>query len=251
MRGGGGDVALLADGFCIINRQCFDSSAAAVAKTTAGEDADGVCAHRVDVFQDFLLRAITQGHHRYHRSDTDDNPQHGQQRTHFVRHNCLYRHFECFHKLIVIKRPGSFFFNPLHFAGRNIGIFRRIRNNLTVADFDDAVCVCRNARIVGDHNHGMPVFVQLMDDFHHIFTAGGIQCAGRLVGKDDFAAVHQSAGNRNTLLLTTGKLAGFVAFFILQAQIAQQFFRTFRALFAVHAHIHGRQGDVVPGGQRA
>ena len=55
LRGGGGDVALLADGFCVINRQCLDSSAAAVAKTTAGEDADGVCAHRVDVFQDFFV----------------------------------------------------------------------------------------------------------------------------------------------------------------------------------------------------
>ena len=93
--------------------------------------------------------------------------------------------------------------------------------------------------------------MQLLDDFNHVFAAGGIERAGRFVGEDDFAAVHQGAGDGDALLLTAGKFAGFIALFAFQTQILQQFFRTRGTLFAAHAHIHGRQGDVVPSRQRA
>ena len=93
--------------------------------------------------------------------------------------------------------------------------------------------------------------MQLLNDFNHIFTAGGIERAGRFVSEDDFAAVHQGAGDGDALLLTAGKFAGFVAFLAFQTQVLQQFFRTIRTLFAAHTHIHGRQGNVVPRRQRA
>ena len=92
--------------------------------------------------------------------------------------------------------------------------------------------------------------MQLLDDFNHIFAAGGIERAGRFVGEDDFAAVHQGAGDGDALLLTAGKFAGLVAFLAFQTQILQQLLRTRGTLFAAHSHIHGRQGDVVPRRQR-
>ena len=92
--------------------------------------------------------------------------------------------------------------------------------------------------------------MQLVDDFHHIFTAGGIQCTGRFVGKDDFSAIHQRAGDGDTLLLTAGKLSGFVAFFAFQTQILQKLLRTHGTLFAPHAHINSRQSDIIPCRQR-
>ena len=65
----------------------------------------------------------------------------------------------------------------------------------------------------------MPFAVQAVDDFHHIFAAGRIEGAGGFVGKDDFAAVHQRAGDGYALLLAAGELAGFVGFFAFQTQV--------------------------------
>lgn len=199
----------------------------------------------------FFLRTVAQCDDGDNRSDTDDDAEHGQKRTHFVRQYCLYRHSEGFDKLVVIKRPRGFFLNPPDIACGDFGIFRGVGNDFAVPDFDDAVGIGGNAGVVRDHNDGMPGFVQPADDFHHIFAAGGIECAGRLVGEDDFSAVHQGAGDGDALLLSAREFAGLVALFTCQTQILQEFVRPRGTLFASHTHIHGWQRDVVPCGQRA
>ena len=168
-----------------------------------------------------------------------------------MRGNRLHRHFEGFHKLVVIKRPRGVFFHALDAAGRDVGVFDGVGNDFAVADFDHAVGVGGDAGVVRYHNDGVPVSVQLVDDFHHVFAAGGVERAGGFVGEDDFAAVHQGAGDGHALLLAAGEFVGFVVFFALQTQIVQQFFGAFGTLFVRRAHIHGGQGDVVAGSQRA
>jgi len=56
----------------------------------------------------------------------------------------------------------------------------------------------------------MSFFMQLLDDFNHIFAASGIERAGRFVGEDHFGACEQGAHDGDALLLTAGELFGAV-----------------------------------------
>ena len=120
---GRGDIALLPDDFRVVDGQGFDAAAPAVAETASGEDADGVGTHRIDVFEDFFLRTVAQSDDGHNRRNADDDAEHGQERTHFVRHNRLHRHFEGLDKLVVIKQPRRFFFDAFYFAFGDFGIF--------------------------------------------------------------------------------------------------------------------------------
>ena len=95
-----------------------------------------------------------------------------------------------------------------------------------------------------DQNNGVAFGVQPFDDFHHHLAAAGIERAGGLVGQDDFAAVHQGAGNGHALLLAAGELVGLVVFLAFQAQIGQKPGGAFIPLFLIHAGIHGGQRHV-------
>ena len=166
-----------------------------------------------------------------------------------MRHNRLYRHAERFQKLVFIKRPRNTFLHTLDFARRNFGAFAGIRNNIAVFNLHHPIGLRRDFRIVGHHNNGMTFAVQLADDFDHILAAGRIQRAGRLIGQNHLAAVHQRAGNRHPLLLAAGKFAGFVLLFAFQAQAVQQFIRPFHPLSMFQTGIHRRQRHIVAGAQ--
>ena len=168
-----------------------------------------------------------------------------------MRYNRLHRHTERFQKLIFIKRPGNTLFHALDFARRNFGVFAGIGNNIAVFNLHHPIGLRRDFRIVGHHNDGMTFAVQLADDFDYILAAGRIQCAGRLVGQNHLAAVHQRAGNRYPLLLAAGKFTGFVLLFAFQAQAVQQFIRPFHPLCMFQSSIHRRQRHIVAGAQGA
>src|SRR5690606_16488793 len=80
-------------------------------------------------------------------------------------------------------------------------------DDAAIADLDDALCVLGDLHIVRDDDDGVAFGVQLLQDLHHLLAAVRIERAGRLVGQDDFAAVHQRAGDTYPLLLATGQLA--------------------------------------------
>ena len=97
---------------------------------------------------------------------------------------------------------------------------------------------------MGYQNNGMPFGMQPADDFHHHLAAARIERTGGLVGQDDFATVHQRAGNRHALLLAAGELVGAVVFLAFQAQVGQKLSCAFIPLFLIHAGIHGGQRHV-------
>ena len=93
---------------------------------------------------------------------------------------------------------------------------------MPVADFNDAVGIGGDLRVVGDDDHGMTFGVQFTQDAHDLLAALAVQCAGWLVGKDDFATVNECAGNTDALLLATGELVRPVVFAFTQTQLIQQ-----------------------------
>ena len=119
-----------------------------------------------------------------------------------MRHNRLHRHFAGFLELVFVERPATFFGNRFHFTGRDFAGFAAVGDDFAIADFYHAVGLGGDFRVVGYHNNGMPVVVELVDDFHHVFATVRIQRACWLIGKDDFAAVHQGAGDGYALLLS-------------------------------------------------
>ncbi len=75
----------------------------------------------------------------------------------------------------------------------------------------------RHVHIVGDDHHGVAALIQFAQDRQHFLAGLGVQCAGRLVRQDNFAAVDQRTGDADALLLAAGKLAGLVILASLQA----------------------------------
>ena len=118
-----------------------------------------------------------------------------------MRHNGLHRHFARFLKLVFVERQAALFHNRFHMTGGDFAAFAGVRDDFAVADFNHAVGLGGDFGVVGYHDDGVPVVVELVDNFHHVFAAVRIQRACGLVGKDDFAAVHQGAGDGNALLL--------------------------------------------------
>ena len=138
-----------------------------------------------------------------------------------------------------------------HLAWGNVGVFAAVVDDFAVADFNYAVGVGGNARVVRYHNDGVALAVQIVQDFHHVFAAVSVERAGGFVGQNDFAAVHQGTRNAHPLLLPAGKLAGLVVFLALQTQIGQQLVGAAVARTLRHARIHRRQGHIVARIQRS
>ena len=65
---------------------------------------------------------------------------------------------------------------------------------------------CGDRRIVGDDDDGVAFAVQLLEQRHELGAALAIERAGRLVGEDDLAAVHQRARDADALLLAAREL---------------------------------------------
>ena len=76
-----------------------------------------------------------------------------------------------------------------------------VGNNVAVLDLDHARRVLGDFACVCDQNHGVTLRPQLFQLPHHVGAALAVQRAGRLVGQDHAAAVHQRARNRHALLL--------------------------------------------------
>ena len=80
----------------------------------------------------------------------------------------------------------------------------------------------------------------------HDFVAGlGVEIASGFVGQNDGRAVHQSAGDGDSLALSAGKLVGLVRHTRLHAYGCQRAFGAVDALLGGHARVDQRQLDVV------
>ena len=104
----------------------------------------------------------------------------------------------------MIKR----FPTTIKLANIGAGATLPVGHDLAVAEFDDPVGMFGHLHVVGYQDNGMAVFVQVTEDGHHRLAARRIEGAGRFVGKNNAAAVHQGTADGNPLLLPARKLAG-------------------------------------------
>ena len=82
----------------------------------------------------------------------------------------------------------------------------RIAHDLAVADLDHAVGMRRHLRRVGDHDDGVALPREVLEQRQDLGAARAVECAGGLVGEDDLAAVHERARDGDALLLAARQL---------------------------------------------
>jgi len=75
-----------------------------------------------------------------------------------------------------------------------------------------ATRVSGNVLLVRDHDDGDAALVELLKNSHDLDASPAVQVSGRLIGEHNFRVVHESARDRDALLLATGKLARMMIF---------------------------------------
>ena len=64
----------------------------------------------------------------------------------------------------------------------------------------DPMSQSRVFRLVSYHDDSLPLFIQIQKSLEHCVCRFAIQVGGRLIGKNDFGLVADSASNRDSLL---------------------------------------------------
>src|SRR5690348_8177723 len=125
--------------------------------------------------------------------------------------------------------PGSFF-AALAGADARGDLFlgaARIRDAVVVGDdavahADDALGVRGHVRLVRDHDHGLALFVEALEDREDLRARPGVEIPGGLVGQDHRRVVEEGARDGDTLLLTTRQLARLVRDAIAEADLLER-----------------------------
>ena len=69
---------------------------------------------------------------------------------------------------------------------------------------DNPLAVSSYFRVMGYNQDGLSCFIQLVEDFLHLFPGGLIQGACRLIRQDELGFFHNCPCNRCPLLLPAG-----------------------------------------------
>src|SRR5580704_5730430 len=125
-------------------------------------------------------------------------------------------------------------------------MLRGVEVQTAVGEFDAAVGLAGDVRVVRDHQDRMAGMVQLAEDFQDDLFIGFVEIAGGLVGQDDLRLIDQRARDGYALLFAAGELRGEVRHAFPHADAAQGFFRL---LFIGHAVKVLREHDVLDGVQ--
>ena len=120
-----------------------------------------------------------------------------------------------------------------------------VGDDAAIADLDHPGGTAGHLRIVRDDDHRVPLGIQFRQQTKHFLAAGCVQRAGRLVGQDHRAAIHQGPRDRYALLLPAGELARPVVRARAQPQALQQQSRAGLALLRTAARVDGRKRHVV------
>src|SRR4051794_10909062 len=87
---------------------------------------------------------------------------------------------------------------------------RMIAQNASITHFNDALCVLRHLRLVGDEHDGDSLIVQLLKERHYLNGHVTVEISGRLIGQQQPGLRHERTRDRDALLLTTRELARLV-----------------------------------------
>ena len=130
-----------------------------IAEILAGIYINGIGADGADIGQHHLLRGIAHHHNRHHRCDADNNPEHRQQRTHFIRRHRAPGHDQRFAKAAAELTPRRRFGRRAlaQYAALRRAQRGRITHDFTVVDLNHPLRLGRYLRVMGDDNHRMPL----------------------------------------------------------------------------------------------
>ena len=112
-----------------------------------------------------------------------------------------------------------------------------VRDNPAILDPDDSVAISSRQFFVVRHQDDKPLLALFLEQRHDRLGIVAVQCAGRLIGQNDFGIRYQSSGYGRPLGLPTGKLVRFFVGQILDPDIAkhrQSFFTAFGIRHAPH-----------------
>src|SRR4051794_1063333 len=112
--------------------------------------------------------------------------------------------------------------SPRFLFGGELRESRRRLDGTTVAKFDYAVCGLGQPCGVGDRDDGASVVVaQLSERVDHDLLIGCVELPCRLVREHERRSAGGSCGDRDALLLTSGKLRGIVRAAMLEAELGE------------------------------
>ena len=80
--------------------------------------------------------------------------------------------------------------------------------NLAMAQRNLALSERGHLGVVGDHDDGVALGVQVLEQFGDDRLVGGVEVAGRLVGQKNRWVIDEGAGDADTLLLAAGEFTG-------------------------------------------
>src|SRR5712672_3339059 len=96
-------------------------------------------------------------------------------------------------------------------------VLQGIEVQAPMGEFDTAIGLAGNVRIVRNHEDGVPGIVQLAENLQHDGFVDFVEIAGGFVGKNQLRLVNEGASDSHALLLATRKLRGKMSQAIAQA----------------------------------
>ena len=99
--------------------------------------------------------------------------------------------------------------------------------------------------VMGYHDDGGTVLIELCEQAHHLGTILRVEVAGRLVGEDELGTEDHGAGDGHALLLTAGELVREVLGTVADVHALHHLLHLLLALALRHAEIGKRQLDVL------
>src|SRR5487761_2250653 len=86
-----------------------------------------------------------------------------------------------------------------------------VAEDLAVAEGDASLGEAGHLRVVGDHDDGVAVAVEVLEEVGDDLLVGCVEVSGGFVGEEDGWVVDEGAGDADALLLSAGEFAGEVA----------------------------------------
>ena len=86
-----------------------------------------------------------------------------------------------------------------------------VLDDFAVAEDDFASALVGEDGVMGDHDDGVSLGVEVVEDLHDFAAGGGVEVAGGLVGEEDVGLADEGAGDGDALELAAGELLGVVS----------------------------------------
>src|SRR5258708_21924193 len=99
---------------------------------------------------------------------------------------------------------------------------RSVKLQVAVREFDSAIGLAGNVRVVGDHQNCVAGIVQLAENLQHDGFVDFIEIARGLVRKNQLGLIDERASDSHALLLAAGELRGKMCEAVTQAHAMER-----------------------------